>query len=60
MRKIFSLFAALAMVMSMTAETWTVAGSPASVFGTTWDPANTRRWKLQMGKKRFDTRCKYY
>ena len=49
MRKIFSLFAALAMVMSMTAETWTVAGSPASVFGTAWDPANTANVMADQG-----------
>ena len=32
MKKIFTLFAALAMVMSMSAATWTVAGEPAAVF----------------------------
>ena len=40
MKKIFTLFAALAMVMSMSAATWTVAGIPASVFGTEWDVKN--------------------
>lgn len=32
MRKIFTLFAALMMVLSMSAATWTVAGEPAAVF----------------------------
>ena len=49
MKKIFTIFAALAMVMSMAAETWTVAGSPASVFGTAWDPANTANVMADQG-----------
>lgn len=40
MKKIFTLFAALAMVVSMSAESWTVAGTPALIFGTEWDPSN--------------------
>ena len=36
-------------VMSMAAETWTVAGSPASVFGTAWDPANTANVMADQG-----------
>ena len=41
MKKIFTLFAALAMVMSMSAATWTVAGGPSTVFGTEWDTNTT-------------------
>ena len=40
MKKIFTLFTALAMVVSMSAESWTVAGTPALIFGTEWDPSN--------------------
>jgi hypothetical protein len=41
MKKIFSFFAALTIVMSISAETWTVAGAPATIFGTEWDTANS-------------------
>ena len=41
MKKIFTLFAALAMVMSMSAATYTAVGSSAPLFGTTWDTGNT-------------------
>ena len=49
MKKIFSFFAALACVMSMSAATWTVAGAPKAVFGSEWDPANTANVMADQG-----------
>ena len=41
MKKIFSLFVIALFSVSMFADTWTVAGDNATLFGTTWDPADT-------------------
>lgn len=41
MKKIFSLFCAALMCTSVMAVTYTVAGNPEAVFGTTWDEKNT-------------------
>lgn len=41
MRKFFSLFVAALFSATMFADTWTVAGAPASVFGSEWAPSNT-------------------
>lgn len=41
MRKFFSLFVAALFSATMFADTWTVAGAPASVFGSEWTPSNT-------------------
>ena len=41
MKKFFSLFVAALFSVTMFADTWTVAGAPASVFGSEWAPANT-------------------
>ncbi len=49
MKKIFSFFAALACMMSMSAATWTVAGAPKAVFGSEWDPANTANVMADQG-----------
>ena len=49
MKKIFSFFAALACMMSMSAATWTVAGTPKAVFGSEWDPANTANVMADQG-----------
>ena len=49
MKKIFTIFAALACMMSMSAATWTVAGAPKAVFGSEWDPANTANVMADQG-----------
>ena len=41
MKKIFSLFVVAIFSVSMFADTWTVAGAPASVFGNEWAPSDT-------------------
>ena len=41
MRKFFSLMMAVLFGVAMYATTYTAAGTPAALFGTTWDPTNT-------------------
>ncbi len=41
MKKLFSFIFAACMAVTAFAEVYTVAGEPAALFGTEWDPANT-------------------